>query len=169
MTSITFKGKILQFDKHGEKTGWSYVELSQSQAEKINPGVRKSFRVKGTLDNHAISKTSLLPMGNGKFILPMNASMRKGTGKKAGDMITVKISIDAEPLKLNSEFVRCLKDEPTAHAFFLTLAKSHQHYFSKWIDSAKTRETKVKRITRAVIALAQRQGYPEMIRANRAQ
>ncbi|HQV55523.1 MAG TPA: YdeI/OmpD-associated family protein, partial [Chitinophagaceae bacterium] len=42
---------------------------------------------------------------------------------------------------------------------------SHQKYFSKWIDAAKTEPTKVKRITMAVNALAKKVGYPEMIRA----
>lgn len=168
MGDLTFKAKILQFAKQGEKTGWSYIELSEARAGKLNSGVRKSFRVKGTLDEYVISKTAVLPMGNGNFILPVDAAMRKGTGKKAGDTVSVKITLDAAPIKLNAEFVRCLKDEPAAQSFFSTLTKSHQHYFSKWIDSAKTRETKVRRITMAVIALSQRQGYPEMIRSNRS-
>ena len=40
--------------------------------------------------------------------------------------------------------MECLGDEPSADAFFKTLAGSHQRYFSKWIDDAKTVETKTK-------------------------
>jgi len=64
--------------------------------------------------------------------------------------------------------VACLNDEPKALAYFNTLPKGHQNYFSKWIEAAKTIETKTKRITMAVIALAKQMGYPEMIRANKA-
>jgi hypothetical protein len=164
---VTFTTKILRFEKMGEKTGWSYIVISQRQAEQLNPGCKKSFRVKGSLDGHTISKTALLPMGEGTFILPMNAAIRKATGKKAGDSIKAQFEIDERPLTLSTEFIQCLKDEPRAYDFFKTLPKGHQNYFSKWIESAKTIQTKTKRITMAVIALSSGQGYSEMIRANK--
>jgi hypothetical protein len=44
---------------------------------------------------------------------------------------------------------------------------SHQVYFSKWIESAKTNATKTKRIVMALTAFSKKQGYPEMIRENK--
>ena len=164
---ITFTTKIQRFGKKGEKTGWSYIEISKQQAEKLNPGSRKSFRVKGKLDNFKISKTALLPMGDGKFILAMNAAIRKGTGKQQGDTIRVEFETDERQLTPSSDFIKCLKDDSRAYDFFMTLPKGHQNYFSKWIDSAKTIHTKTKRITMAVIALASGQGFGEMLRANK--
>lgn len=165
---ISFNTIIQKFAQQGEKTGWSYIAISQQQAEKINPGVKKSFRVKGMLDNFKIEKIALLPMGEGDFILPMNATLRKGTGKAAGDKIKVELELDSRELKISSDFIKCLKDDARAYEFFKTLPKGHQNYFSNWIDSAKTTATKTKRITMAVIALAARQGYGEMIRANKS-
>jgi hypothetical protein len=164
---ITFSTKIKRFASKGEKTGWSYIEISETNANKINPGCRKSYRVKGLLDSFKIQKTAILPMGDGGFILPMNADIRKGTGKAAGDAIKVSLALDERPLLLNGDFMQCLKDDARAYEFFQSLPKGHQSYFSKWIESAKTDSTKTKRITMAVIALAQRQGYSEMIRANK--
>jgi hypothetical protein len=164
---VTFSAKIQRFANKGEKTGWSYISISEKIAGKINPGYRKSFRVKGTLDSFKIQKVSILPMGDGGFILPVNATMRKGTGKQAGDTLKVSLELDARQLQLNADFIQCLKDDGRALDFFQTLPRAHQNYFSKWIDDAKTISTKTKRITMAVIALAQRQGFPEMIRANR--
>ena len=164
---ITFSTRILKFGKKGEKTGWRYIEISKQQAEKLNPGCRVTFRVRGKLDSHPIEKTALLPMGEGSFILPMNASLRKATGKEEGDTLKVQLEHDKRELTLSSDFIKCLKDEPAAYDFFKTLPKSHQTYFSKWIDTAKTSSTKVKRITMAVIALSSRQGFGEMIRANK--
>ncbi|MEO6220382.1 MAG: YdeI/OmpD-associated family protein, partial [Ginsengibacter sp.] len=60
----------------------------------------------------------------------------------------------------------CLKDEPPALFFFKSLTGSHQRYFSKWIDDAKTEPTRVKRITMAINALSKNWGYPEMIRSS---
>lgn len=164
---ITFNTKIQRFATKGEKTGWSYIEILKKDAEKMKPDHKKSFRVKGTLDGFKIQKTAILPMGDGNFILPFNATMRKGTGKTAGDSIKVSLEADDRTIALNRDFVACLKDEERAYAFFKTLPPGHQNYFSKWIDSAKTDSTKAKRITMAVIALAQQQGYGEMIRANK--
>jgi hypothetical protein len=165
---ITFKTTIQKFGKQGEKTGWSYIEISKNQAQKLNPGVKTSFRVKGKLDDFVIEKTALLPMGEGNFILPMNAAIRKGTGKKHGDPIVITFELDERQLKPSADFMKCLKDDERAFSFFKGLPKGHQNYFSKWIDSAKTSETKAKRITMAVIALGSNQGYPEMMRANKA-
>jgi hypothetical protein len=164
---VTFSTKIRRFAKQGEKTGWSYIEISQKDAEKMNPGVLKSYRVKGTIDSFKIQKVSILPMGKGSFILPMNATIRKGTGKTAGDPVKVSLELDGRSLQLNADFIACLKDDARAYEFFQTLPKGHQNYFSKWIDDAKTISTKTKRITMALIALAQGQGYGEMIRANK--
>jgi uncharacterized protein YdeI (YjbR/CyaY-like superfamily) len=58
----------------------------------------------------------------------------------------------------------CLSDEPSAKRFFQTLPGSHQRYFGKWIESAKTEQTKTKRIANAISALAKDMGYPEMMR-----
>jgi hypothetical protein len=164
---IKFKAKIMKFAEQGEKTGWSYIEIPKSQSEKLNPGFKKSFRVQGFLDEHKIEKTALLPMGNGGFILPVNATIRKATGKSAGDTLSVQFQIDERSINISKDFMQCLKDDDRALKFFKTLPQGHQNYFSKWIDSAKTAATKTKRITMAVIALAQGQGFSEMMRANK--
>lgn len=164
---IKFTTTIKKFDKKGEKTSWSYIEITRQQAEKLKPDSKVSFRVKGKLDAHPVEKLALLPMGEGDFILPLNASLRKAIGKKAGDKVSVQFELDERPLTLSADFVKCLKDDPVAYDFFKELPKSHQNYFSKWIESAKTSATKTKRITMAVIALGMRQGYGEMIRANK--
>ena len=51
--------------------------------------------------------------------------------------------------------------------FFKTLPGSHQRYFSKWIEDAKTMQTKTKRIVMALTAFSKKQGFPEMMRENK--
>ena len=93
--------------------------------------------------------------------------MRKVIGKKQGDKIQVALEADDRKLILSADLITCLKEEPQALAFFKSLSKSHQQYFSKWIESAKTTPTKTKRIVMAVIAMGKRQGFPEMMRENK--
>jgi uncharacterized protein YdeI (YjbR/CyaY-like superfamily) len=58
-----------------------------------------------------------------------------------------------------------LNDEPIALANFNKLPGSHQKYYSKWIESAKTEQTKTKRIAQAVNALTKNLHYGQMIRS----
>jgi Domain of unknown function (DUF1905)/Bacteriocin-protection, YdeI or OmpD-Associated len=166
MKPVQFTTTIHKFEKQGEKTGWTYIEIPADIAQKIKPGNKKSFRVKGKLDNYKISHVALLPMGSGAFIMALNAIMRKGIGKKYGAMLEVQLEEDKNEFLFNKDFMECLADEPTATEFFKTLAGSHQRYFSKWIDEAKTEPTKTKRIAWAVTALSKKQGYTEMIRSH---
>lgn len=163
-----FTTRILQFEEQGEKTGWTYVEIPSDIAASIKPNNKRSFRVKGKLDHFKIEGIALIPMGNGNFIMAINAAMRKGTGKRKGAMLTLTLQEDKAPVKINADFLTCMEDEPAAKDFFNSLPTGHKNYFSKWIDSAKTEQTKAKRIAMAVSALAKGLGYPEMIREDKA-
>jgi hypothetical protein len=164
---VRFETALRKFDKQGEKTGWTYIEIPADIAARIKPGEKKSYRVKGKLDNHSLTGVAMLPMGGGAFIIPVNGDMRKAIGKRHGAMVKVQLEEDKKPFQFNKDFMDCLKDEPTAGQFFKTLSGSHQRYFSKWIDSAKTEPTRVKRIAQAVSALAKKMGYPEMLRSQK--
>src|SRR5438046_2094 len=111
---IEFTTTILQFAEQGEKTGWSYIEIPADLAQKLKPGNKKSFRVKGKLDDHPIKGIALLPMGGGNFIMALNAAIRKGIHKKKGAMVKVKLQVDDKAYQLNKEFVECLNDDPPA-------------------------------------------------------
>lgn len=166
---VKFTTIIQQFAKQGEKTGWTYIDVPLEIAEKIQPGNKKSIRVKGKLDNYAFEGISLLPMGGGDFILTLNGETRKQIKKKKGDSLKVQLQLDPKPYELNAEFMECLQEEPEAYKFFNSLNKSHQGYFSKWIDSAKTEETKAKRIAQSINGLMKHMDYGAMIRAGQEQ
>lgn len=151
--------------KVNTKGGWSYIVIDKKYAQQLNPKSRTSFRVKGTLDKHPVQKTSLLPMRNGNFMLPINAGIRKATGKKSGDTLKVMLELDERKIALSVDLIKCLKDDPEAMKFFKSLPGSHQQYFSKWIDSAKTAGTKTKRIVTCLTAFSKKMNYSEMMRS----
>jgi len=162
---VQFTTTLLQFAEQGEKTGWTYLKVPAEIAAQLKPGNKQSFRVKGWLDDYAIHQIALIPMGEGAFIMAVNATMRKGIKKRKGDTVTVNIAVDTNEIKPVAELMECLEDEPAALAFYKTLAKSHQLYFTKWINSAKTEPTKTKRIAQAVNALAKQFDYGQMMRS----
>ncbi|MDB5283764.1 MAG: hypothetical protein JWO06_2839 [Bacteroidota bacterium] len=165
---IKFKTTILKFDEQGDKTGWTYIVIPGEIAVKLNPDNRKSFRVKGKLDKYAISQVSLLPRKDGDYIMPFNAGMRKGTGKRKGAELLVQLETDKSEILPPADLIECLADEPKALDFFNSLTKGHQNYFTKWIESAKTEPTKAKRIAQSINALAKNQHFGLMLRALKA-
>lgn len=160
----TFTAVIQKYGSKGEKTGWAYIDVLAHIAAEIKPGTKVSFRVKGKLDGFSIERAALIPMGDGDFILPVNAAMRKGIGKKEGATVQVEIEADDRELEVCADLLLCLQDEPRALAFFNSLAKGHQNYFSKWIESAKTFETRADRLTKTVKGLSMHMDYGSMIR-----
>lgn len=166
---VEFKATVKRFGKMGEKTGWTYIDIPLDIAEQLNPNNRKAFRVKGSLDAYSYNGVNLVPIGEGNYILALNATMRKAIKKQQGDLVLVKMEVDKAEVKLSEDFMECLEDDVDAKTYFLSLPKGHQRYFSNWIESAKTEATKAKRIAQAIVALSKHMGYPEMIRSNKKQ
>lgn len=162
---VKFKALIKQFDAQGEKTGWTYIDVPAEIALKIKPGNKKTFRVKGKLDDYPVKSVALVPMGGGDFIMALNAEMRKGIKKRKGATLIATLEEDTQQLQPPAELLECLADEPKAKLFFDSLTYGHRNYFSKWIESAKTEPTKTKRISQAVDALSKQLDYGTMIRS----
>jgi hypothetical protein len=163
-----FNTVIQKFKSMGEKTGWTYVLIPAAVSEKINPGCKKTYRVKGKFDEYAFDGISLLPMGDGDFIIPLKTDIRKAIGKRVGDALRVQLALQPKAYEIAADFLECLEEEPQALDFFQTLTGSHRNYFSKWIESAKTETTRTKRIALALNALVRHMGYSEMIREETA-
>ena len=164
---VQFTTTIERFQQQGEKTGWTYINIPEKIAQQLKPGNKKSFRVKGKLDDYAIKGVALMPMGEGDFIMALNATMRKGFGKRYGDKLRVQLEVDEKLPPLSADLLECLADEPSAKKYFESLPYSHRLYFSRWIESAKTAPTKARRIAQAVTALSKDQGFGEMLRSNK--
>src|SRR5665213_1371041 len=151
---IEFNTIILQFGAQGEKTGWSYIEIPADIARQLKPGNKKSFRVKGMLDALPVRGMALMPMGDGKFIMALKAGIRKALHKNKGAMLHVALEEDADfRVDMPVDLKECFDFEPEALDFFNTLPKSHRNYFIKWINDAKTNDTRAKRIVNTVNAM----------------
>ena len=67
---------------------WTVVILPDSAALL---GTSKPVKVVGTIDAHEFRAT-LLPLGEGRHMLPVNAKLRKVVGKVEGDAVSVHLS-----------------------------------------------------------------------------
>jgi hypothetical protein len=163
---VKFRTKILQFkERMGEKTGWSYIKVPAKIAQQLKPGNKKSFRVKGKLDEYPISGMALIPMGEGDFILALKAAIRKAIRKQAGDSLEVQFEVDKKEIVPPKDLLECLADEPASNAVFKALPKSHQNWYGNWVKAAKTEGTRTRRIAHIVDSLAKKMSFGEMMRS----
>ncbi len=165
---ISYQTLLMKFESKGEKTGWTYIELPAHLAQKILKNNKKSFRVKGYFDKIEVQGLSTIPMGDGNFIIALNAGIRKKIYKEAGVMLDVQLEHDKEfVITIPEDLYVCLEEERLIDGFE-KLAKSHQNYFINWINSAKTEATRTKRIMLTVDAMTKGWDYGQMIRADKA-
>lgn len=146
--------------KFPEKGGWTYAELPEILPDKNAPF--GWVKVKGFIDDFEIKKYHLMPFGNGELFLPVKVEIRKKIKKQAGDFVHIILYIDNEPLEVPEELRLCLQDDLEALRFFNSLSESEQHNYVKWIYSAKTEETKIERIAKALIRLSHGQKFATM-------
>lgn len=161
---VVFKTVLKKYGDNGEKTNWTYIDIPAKIAEQIKPGCKKSFRVKGKIDNCDFNAVATIPIGEGNFIVPINATIRKSIKKIHGATVEIQIKEDLQKLMHDEELMTCLNDEPSALNFFKSLPTSHQNWFSNWVKSARTAVTKTKRITIIIVACAQQMSFPEMMK-----
>mgnify|MGYP003574889983 CR=1 FL=1 len=165
---VNFNAEIERFEKNGEKTGWSYVFIPEEIAQQIKPDDRRGFRVRGQIDNLQITGKSLLPMGGGDFILPLDGKIRRQLRKEAGNPVTLSLAYDADfKIEMPEDLEVCLAQEEGLLEHFLSYTKSHQNYFIVWLNTAKTDTTRTKRLVMIVNAMAKRQDFGLMLRSNK--
>ena len=167
MSIVKFTARLQKFGKMGEKSRWTYIEIAAAQAQKLKPDCKVSFRVKGSFDSYTFEKVAMLPMGEGSFIIPIKTPVRKILGKEEGATIKVVLEADDRAPVISPDLMKCLKDDPGCLAVFKAMPRSHQNYYSNWIESAKTMPTKTKRILMALESFQKKQNFGEMIRANK--
>lgn len=162
---ITFKAEIERFKEMGDKSGWTYVFIPQAIANQIKPDCRKSFRVRGKLDQVEIEGASFVPMGEGNFIIALNAVLRKKLKKEKGAVIELSLEEDKTfKIEMPEDLELCLSDEPHLLNNFLKQPKSHQNWFINWLNTAKTEATRTKRIVKIVSAMDKDWDFGTMMR-----
>ncbi|WP_316753382.1 YdeI/OmpD-associated family protein [Pedobacter gandavensis] len=162
---VTFKAEIERFAEMGEKSGWTYVFIPAAIANEIKADCRKSYRVKGTLDQIAVEGLALVPMGEGDFIIALNAALRKKLKKDKGALLELSLEEDLTfKITMPDDLELCLAEEPHWLEGFLKLPKSHQNWYINWLNAAKTEPTRTKRLVRIVTAMDKDWDFGTMMR-----
>lgn len=140
--------KEYQLEKFLGKGGWAYAQIPEIMQDK------QSYfgwvRVRGSIDGFEFKNYHLMPMGNGKLFLPVKAEIRKAIKKQAGDSVYVILFPDNLPTEIPEELRICLESEWNALETFFGFSNGEQKRMIDWIYSAKTDQTKVRRIAQTL-------------------
>lgn len=117
----------------------------------IGSGKRPPVRV--TIGKH-MYRSTVAPMG-GVFMIGVSAENRQAAGVTAGDEIEVIVELDTEPREVSvpSDFAAALAGDPTAKQRFDSMSYSHKLQHVLAIEGAKTDETRLRRIAKAIAML----------------
>jgi bifunctional DNA-binding transcriptional regulator/antitoxin component of YhaV-PrlF toxin-antitoxin module len=146
---LTFKSELLLAGKTA--TG---VEVPAEVVEKL--GSTKNPPVKVTINDYTYPST--IAVRNGVFMLPVSAEVREKAGIKSGEIIEVSVTSDNQPrvVEVPTDFQDALDKNLAAKQYFETLSNSNKKYFIGSIEQAKTQETRIRRIEKAIIDLEQK-------------
>lgn len=108
-----------------------------------------------TVDGDHSYRGSIVSMG-GRFLISFNAATRAATGRGAGDEIEVRLDVDDAPRTVAAppELQAALEAVPGATAAWTALAPSRQRAHAESITSAKTDETRERRVAKVVAELS---------------
>lgn len=114
----------------------------------LDAGKRPAVHV--DLNGHAYRSTVAV-MG-GQFMIGVNAGVRDATGLKAGDAVSVTLTVADTPRDVDvpEDLAAALAADDRAGAFFAALSNSLQRYHVDLVNGAKTPETRHRRIDKAL-------------------
>jgi Bacteriocin-protection, YdeI or OmpD-Associated/Domain of unknown function (DUF1905) len=143
--TMKFKTKIVQT---GNNTG---IEVSESILDKLGGGKKPLVVV--TINGYSY-RSAVGKMGD-KFMISLSAENRKMAGVNGGDSVEITLELDTAPrtVELPPDLQSALAKNKTAKQNFEKLSPSKQKAIVLSITDAKTEETKMKRIEKAIAEL----------------
>lgn len=144
-THINFHTTILKF---GNNTG---IHVPDEVIEKLGGGKRPLVNV--TVNDY--SYRSAVATMDGKFMISFSSEHRNGSGIQGGDEVDVKLALDLDPrsVEIPKDLEAALTDSKTLAAFNKS-APSMKKEYVRQVESAKSQETRERRIAKIVEKLS---------------
>ena len=79
-------------------------------------------------------------------------------------MVKLNIELDSAEIRIPEELKICLEDEPLAAEWFDKMKMGERNYYIKWIESARSENTKAKRIAMAINSFIRKMDFGAMLR-----
>jgi bifunctional DNA-binding transcriptional regulator/antitoxin component of YhaV-PrlF toxin-antitoxin module len=143
VNSPVFRARLIRPEAVG---AWTFAMIPASVVRHL--GLRARLRVTGTIDG-APFRSSLMPRGGGRLFVVVPSALRDRIGKSPGQSVELSLTLDRRPviLRVPADLDAALG---AARGTFDGLAPSHRKAYIQWVTSAKTPETRGRRIAKAV-------------------
>jgi hypothetical protein len=101
-------------------------------------------------------RSSIAKMG-GSYWLGVSSERRAAAGVEGGQVLDVEVELDAAPreLEVPADLQAALDGSPTAQQLWATRSFSNQRYHVDQLNSAKTPDTRARRLAKSLAALAE--------------
>lgn len=124
------------------------IEIPPEIVEALGSSKKPAVRI--TIGSHSYRST-VATMG-GRFMVGVSADNRAAAGVAAGDEVDVEIELDTAPrvVAVPPDFAEALEGEPVAKSTFDTISPSNKGWHVHSIESAKSPETRQRRIDKSI-------------------
>jgi hypothetical protein len=131
------------------------IEVPPQVMEQLGAGKRPAILV--TIGSYTYRST--VGVMGGRSLIPVSADNRRQAGIAAGDDIDVELELDTAPrhVELPADLAEALSKDDAARQFFDGLSASQKKWHVQSVESAKTPETRQRRIGKSMEMLRQRQ------------
>jgi hypothetical protein len=118
-------------------------------------GTRARLAVKGSINGFPF-RSSIFPMGGGKFYMVANREMREGAKLKADDTAEFLMEKDDDPRTITTppDLLKALNGRKSAKKVWDRLSHTHRKEHIVAIESAKKPETRARRIAKTLEMLS---------------
>jgi hypothetical protein len=114
-------------------------------------GTRSRLAVKGEIKGFPF-RSSIFPMGGGKFYMVVNREMREGAKVNVGETVEFVMEKDDEPRAIATppDLLKALGARKSAKAAWDKLSYTHRKEYINAIEEARKPETRTRRIAKTV-------------------
>jgi hypothetical protein len=143
---MRFHTTIYQSD--GTATG---IPIPDEVIEALGGGKRPAV----TMTVNGYTYRSTVATVNGRFMVGFSADHRAASGLGGGDAVDVEIALDTAPrvVEVPPELAAALDADPAARATFDRLSNSNKGWHVSQVTTARTDETRERRIAKSVAML----------------
>lgn len=144
----------MRFRAELQRTGRTTTgfEVPEEVVTALNGGGRP--KVAATVNGYTF-RSSIAKMG-GSYWLGVSAERRAEAGVEGGQVLDVDVELDAAPreVEVPDDLAAALEADPAAKDFWATVSFSNRSWHVDQLTSAKTAETRARRLAKSVALLS---------------
>jgi hypothetical protein len=149
MSVKKFSTRLKGYDAKGTTT---FVLVPESVMAAFAP--RKRVPIKATVNGYAY-RTTIVDMGDGPCFA-VNKTVRTAVGVSRNDLIGVTLELDTEVRTVEVPADMAMALGKRLRATFDSMSYSHRKEYVDWVQAAKQRETRVRRLAKVIEKIRER-------------